>query len=300
MHPNLPNLFVIGAAKSGTTTLHSVLSRHPQVFMTNPKATRFFAKQQYYERGLEWYLKTYFAGAEEYPLRGEATPSYLTSEKTAARIRETIPGDETRFIVIFRNPVDRAYSHYWYNRNTKRGGERISFERALQNEQDHTTAMGGPDPRHSRTLAYFHNGEYSRCLKEYLGFFEPRQFLFLLFEDIFRERFPGTVGRINEFLGIEDVAIPYVRENYSRKIAARPTVRFVRKHRSFVGWLKAALPGFAQIFLRQQYSRLKTKPVEYPPMRPETRRMLLEKYTPGIHELEQIIGRDLSHWLITE
>jgi len=301
MQSNIPNLFVIGAAKSGTTSLYSILMRHPEVFMSKPKATRFFISEKRYSNGLDWYLHTYFAGAEQYPIRGEATPSYLAQAyKSAPRIRETIPGDQTKFIAIFRNPVDRAYSHYWYNRNTKQGVENLSFEDALAMEEtlEERSAISGK--RYSRTQNYFKNGQYSLCLGEYFKYFKQDQFLFLLFEDLFKEQFHATAARLTEFLNIENVDMSYTKENQSRRVGTRPTVKFVRKQRGLMNFLKSFLPGSIQNVMRNQYLRMISKPVKYPPMKQETRKILLEKYEPGIIELEKIIGRDLSHWINAE
>lgn len=298
MQSNIPNLFVIGAAKSGTTSLYSILSRHPEVFMSRQKATRFFISDKKYSNGLDWYLQTYFAGAEQYTVRGEATPSYLAQAyKTAPRIRETITGEQTKFIAIFRNPIDRAYSHYWYNRNKKQGDENSSFEDALALEEklEGRTEISGK--RYSRTQNYFKNGQYSLCLGEYFKYFKQDQFLFLLFEDLFKEQFHATAARLTEFLHIENVNINYTKENQARKVGTRPTVKFVRKQRGLMSFLKSYLPSSIQNMMRNQYSKMISKPVKYSPMKQETRKMLLEKYEPGIIELEEIIGRDLSHWI---
>ena len=296
MQSNIPNLFIIGAAKAGTTTLYSILARHPQVFMSRPKATRFFIKESDYKKGLDWFTQTYFADAGAYKIRGEATPSYLAqAKKTAPRINETLPNGQTRFIVIFRNPADRAYSHYWYNRNTKTGFEKVSFERALEMEEKQ-----GERKSYSRqfspTRDYFKNGLYSECLKEYFRYFDRDQFLLLLFEDIFQDQFQQTTNRITDFLNIENISINYTRENQSRRVASRPTVKFVRKQRGIMELLKSLLPGRLQKSLREQYSNMISKPVKYPPMKMETREKLLERYKPGIVELQEILGRDLSHW----
>jgi len=176
---NLPNLFLIGAAKSGTTTLYSILSRYPEVFMSHKKSTGFFSNDKHYSKGLDRYVKTCFKGADQYPIRGEATPSYLTSKEMPHRIRKHIPSEDLRFIVIFRNPVDRAYSHYWFNRNTKiRPNEKVSFEEALLREEQWVSGNLVPGPEHSRTQYYFQNGQYCYWLKEYLNVFDEKQFLF--------------------------------------------------------------------------------------------------------------------------
>jgi hypothetical protein len=295
MRANIPNLFLLGAAKAGTTTLYSILRRHPAVFMTSPKATRFFSKHHIYEKGLDWYLDTYFAGAEAYRVRGEATPSYLAqAEIVAPRIKAATPGLDAKLVAIFREPVERAYSHYWYNRN-KKGEEDLSFEDALALEQKWAKDSVWPAGR-SHTGAYFRNGQYARCVREYLRYFKRDQFLFLLFEDLAAEHFQATAARLMEFLDIEPIGIAPTRENVSRKIGARPLVRFKRTQRGLMRLLKSMLPKPWQQELRDRYDRTISQPVAYPPMKIETRRMLLDLYRSDIRELQDIIGRDLSHW----
>jgi len=273
--------------------------KYPEIFMSHPKATRFFIKDKNYDRGLNWYLQTYFVGAEQYPIRGEATPSYLAqAEITAPRIKDTISENEVKFIAIFRNPVERAYSHYWYNRNKKAAyGEDLSFKDALNLENKHDNGLDLRVQRYSRSRNYFKNGEYSRYLMEYFKYFRREQFLLLLTEDIHKEYFQSTSTQIATFLGIEDISINYIRENRSRKVGARPSVKFVRKQRRLMNFLKASLPMFMQNKLRDRYTKIISTPVRNPPMKLNTRKILLERYKPGIMELQEIIGRDLSSWM---
>jgi hypothetical protein len=302
MYPNLPNLFVIGAAKSGTTTLYSILARHPEVFMSQPKATRFFVKDKFYKNGLAWYLQTFFDGAERYSVRGEATPSYLANaEITAPRIKNTVPDNNIKFIAIFRNPVERAYSHYWYNRDTKKDfQEASSFEEALIQEQQRAAGNNTATTGHTHIRDYFKNGNYADYLKEYFKFFDREQFLLLLTEDLYKEYFQATSTKIANFMNIGDAPTSYTKENQSRKVGSRPSVKFVRKQRGFMSLLKAILPSSIQDLLRNRYAKMISQPVKYHPITSETKIKLLERYKPGIMELQNVMNRDLSHWMQDE
>src|SRR3712207_4809254 len=106
----MPNLFIVGAAKAGTTALYDYLAQHPEVFLSRVKEPMFFSREDYYARGLDWYEAEYFGGAEDYPVRAEATPHYLYwSEKVAPRIKEVYGERPVKFIASFRDPVSRAY-----------------------------------------------------------------------------------------------------------------------------------------------------------------------------------------------
>ena len=108
----LPKFIIIGAARCGTSSLFLNLLQHPRVrgpnIGGNHKEVHFF--DSHYGRGLEWY-KNRFPAAED-TIYIEATPNYLYHSKVPARAKECLP--DTRFIILLRNPVDRAWSHYWH------------------------------------------------------------------------------------------------------------------------------------------------------------------------------------------
>ena len=129
----MPNLFVIGAAKAGTTALYDYLAQHPDVFLSRVKEPMFFSREENYAKGLDWYEGAYFQGAEHYPVRAEATPHYLYwSEKVAPRIKEAYAERLVKFVASFRDPVSRAYSWYW--NMVREGREDLEFEEALRVE----------------------------------------------------------------------------------------------------------------------------------------------------------------------
>ena len=161
-----PNFFVLGAAKSGTTTLHGLLTAHPRIFVTKEKEPRFFDDDTYYTRGLDRYLRDHFRGAAGFQARGEATPTYLASGRKARdRIRRDL-GKDLRFLVILRDPVKRAWSHYLHQRCYR--VETESFELALELEPRRLSA-GGPG-----LTTHFRHGLYARQLRVWFETF-PRE-----------------------------------------------------------------------------------------------------------------------------
>ncbi len=152
MPPVLPNFVIIGAPRSGTTSLSAYLGTHPQVFMSREKELHFFDRR--FHRGIEWYARQ-FARAKGKIGIGEATPRYMYGAEAIARMYELLP--ETKLIAILRNPVDRAYSHYWHFR--ARGWEPLDFARAIAAEE-----RGEQD--HSRTRrSYLEDGRYLKYLR---------------------------------------------------------------------------------------------------------------------------------------
>jgi hypothetical protein len=110
-----PNLFVIGAMKSGTTSLHSYLQCHPDIFMCEPKEPFYFVEEKNWKRGKGWYLNL-FDDAGDKRIIGESTTGYTKRPKhkgVPERIFKFNP--EAKFIYIMRDPVKRTISHYWHN-----------------------------------------------------------------------------------------------------------------------------------------------------------------------------------------
>lgn len=188
MDSSFPNFLGIGAVRGGSTWLYDLLKSHPQIFMPSKrKEIQFFTR--FYDKGVGWYRGLFETNQEYATLRGEITPGYLAASDVPRRIAQL--GSVTKFILILRDPVLRAFSHYkWHLRVT---GKNLTFE-------DFYTQS----PR----LA-LENGMYYACLKKYLEYFEKSQFLILISEEVFE--FPErAISRLSEFLNVsaEDFLIP--------------------------------------------------------------------------------------------
>ncbi|PWW81195.1 hypothetical protein CR164_11690 [Prosthecochloris marina] len=105
---NIPNFIVVGAAKSGTTSLYQYLKQHNDIYMSFRKEIMFFDLNYY--KGLEYYAK-YFKGYNGEKAIGDISPSYMCDSNVPRRIAKILP--KTKIIFLLRNPIDRIYSHYW-------------------------------------------------------------------------------------------------------------------------------------------------------------------------------------------
>lgn len=132
----LPSFMVLGAGKAGTTSLYYYLAQHPEVFMCSPKEPPFF--QTEYELGAEYYWRTHFRGYRGQRHAGEAAHHNLHRPYVTERIAATVP--DASFIVLCRNPIERALSAYWHN--VTRGVERSSFRG--RHREESATAGDGP------------------------------------------------------------------------------------------------------------------------------------------------------------
>lgn len=293
--PRLPNFFVIGVSKSGTTSLYDVLKQHPQIALSTVKEPSFFTNDEYYEKGLEWYLSSQFPNADGVAARGEMTPRYLYwGKKAVPRIREAC-GEQLRFIAVFREPAARAYSHYWHG--VRLGVEPLSFEEALNQEEDRLRTNPEMFDRQGKLMwLYYRAGLYAEQLPVYINAFPRASFLFFLSED-FRKDFQGSMHRIYEFLQVDPqfVARP-AESNTSSMPRSRNFDNVVNKPAWYKNILKFFIPEAMRRRVRRQLNHMNQVDFQYPPMKPETKAMLREKYRPSIRQLETILQRDLSHW----
>ena len=127
------NLFCIGCPKSGTTTLFKILCQHSQIHTPKFKEPFFFNNSNY-QNGIDWYAKTYYDDIKNEKWVLDFTPSYLYSDEALFRINEYSKGKDLKFIVMLRNPVERAYSHYLHT--LRDGLEDLDFNDAIQAESE--------------------------------------------------------------------------------------------------------------------------------------------------------------------
>jgi glycosyltransferase involved in cell wall biosynthesis len=197
LDPRMPNLFVLGAPKAGTTFVHHALSRAPDVFMSSVKEPGYFTSSRDQRRGLEYYLNAYFSGAEGHSYRGESTPWYLYSEPALERIAALPSRSELKLLVLIRRPSARALSMYRDQVRIQR--EHRSFGEAVDAELELLCAGElGPDVRQR----YVWCGRYSEHIRRWQEAFGENSLHVLLFEEMALE--PAKVwAELASFLGCD-------------------------------------------------------------------------------------------------
>ncbi len=202
----LPDFLVIGAMKAGTTSLFNYLAGHPQINPPFRKEIKYF--DIHYPQGLGWY-RAHFpvrfkmkAGI----LTGEATPYYLFHPLAAQRAARSLP--RARLIVLLRNPVDRAFSHY--NHMVRVGREPLSFEEALEREPERLAGEAdriAADPRYSTFkhlhYSYLARGRYLEQLQKWFACFPRAQIGIFQSEELFSSP-AAAFARILAFLGLPE------------------------------------------------------------------------------------------------
>ncbi len=294
----LPNFFILGAAKSGTTSLHDLLKQHPQVYFPFSKEPMFFSQDALYAQGLDWYAKSFFKGSESCPRRGDATPHYLYwAEKVAPRLKKVYPGGP-EMIVILRDPVVRAYSWYW--NMVREGNESLSFEDALDAEAERLKGQHATlQTRGAMLYGYVRGSQYVEQIQHFLAFFPREKFLFLLYEDLAEARLTQTLAVIKDFLNMDSDIFP-MKLTISNPAALPRSMslqRWLRRQSAFREQLKRFIPQKARYFVKEQLIRMNLRPTHYPPMRENTKQQLKSQFEGEIISLQRLIERDLTDWL---
>lgn len=264
----LPTFLIVGAQKSGTTALSSVLGAHPDVFMSQRKELHFFDLN--FDKGLTWYA-SHFQQARDQPQVGEATPSYLYLPLAIQRLADQLP--DARLLVTLRNPVDRAYSHYWHNR--ARGEETLGFNEALDAESARLTDS---DLIGRLRFSYMDRGCYLSQLTEVVRHF-PRSSLHIAIAEETQADPATAAGRVAEFLGLDPELRP------AAPVASGAYSEF---RSTLVRELSSSLPDM----LAKPMKRLNVRPSQqYPPMEPRVRARLEAFYEPSNRQLADFLGR---------
>lgn len=267
---NLPNFLCIGAQKSGTTLLYELLKDIKDVYLPSTKEIHFFDEESRYSNGLQWYSQSYFKDVTSQKAIGEITPSYLFFEEIPAKILSTI-GSKIKFIVILRNPVERAYSHYIMR--YKQGQETLSFKDSLIMENSRIIK----NKEFARKYSYLSRGFYAKQIENYLQYFDKSQFLFLEFDELTTYQ-DKSIQKICDFLEIEKTKTITNIKIHSSKLSLKEKWQF--------------------LLLNKQYSLAGLLSVKgYPLMNNNVKILLQEYYKDDITKLQIIIQKDLSSWL---
>jgi hypothetical protein len=309
----MPNFFVVGAQKAGTTSLYHYLDQHPEVFMSPAKEPFFFdheidstgrlVRQRFGRRSLArkprfadiQEYQALFEGAKDEKAVGEASPLYIYAPGTARRIKHYVP--EAKIVVILRNPADRAYSAFLYA--LRMGVEPlIDFRRVLQEEERRI------QNNWHYVYRYRDRGFYYRQVKSFYEVFGPEKVGVWLYEDL-REDPQEVASGVFRFLGVDASFVPdtSTRHNPARvpkNAISRAAIKFMNGAFPVV---KKVVPS-SSVRVRDQWdfkmrqlvnSRLFSE--EPTPLDPKIRASLIEDYRKDVLKLQDLIGQDLSSWL---
>jgi sulfotransferase family protein len=290
---SLPNFFVVGANRAGTTAMYSFLSGHPDIYMSPLKEPSFFAlygqelRQDRLDNALfrnkmvatlEAYQALFTQAAGRKAI-GEASTAYLQHPAVPARIKSYAP--DGKVLAILRDPAERAFSNYALYRGL--GLERArSFRKALGRPpkwRDGPAAFG---------RRYIELGFYASAVRRYYEAFGRDRVRIYLYED-WTARPRNVLGDVLRFLEVDDSFVPDVSKRYNDAIVIRSHIvaRYLDRWYPPGG---AAGPLRLARWLRAWNRRTMR-------LKPTDRQALIEVYRQDVVELQDLLGRDLSAWL---
>jgi len=270
-----PDFLIVGAMKSGTSSLVHHCMNADHIAIPN-REIHFFDQDAQYAKGNKWYSDQLMLHVtSSTTLIGEKTPSYGCYKKAARRIKDYCP--QTKLIWIFRNPVDRTYSHYLHAK--RKGSEFHNFKTALKRE---SKRAGNKDH-----LLYLYRSRYHEHVSLYLEFMDKQQMLFLKFED-FTEYPDIVLSKMFKFLGLNLVDFKFEDEHRNKTVISRSS-RFRYVIRKIFG----KDSGIYDLVNRGlAYGR---RP-GYKPMNSDLRLELLNYFNSHNQILADLIDFDISGW----
>jgi len=195
-----PSYFCLGAMKGGTTLFFNSIGQMPQIKLPSKKEIHFFDRTERYYQGLNFYLNHFPLKGEmgTGDITGEATPFYLYHHKVPGRIKRIFP--KAKFIVLLRNPSDRAYSHFHHSKSCNVIHD-LTFERALQQE-DLRLRNDLSNSYDQRYFSFKARGRYAEQLKRWFRYYGRDQFLILQSEEFFKN-YENVLKETCDFLRVK-------------------------------------------------------------------------------------------------
>ena len=303
----LPDFLVIGAGKSGTTSINNYLAQHPQIFMSPVKEPNFFAYEtidgdtlRHDPAQYEYYLQSVttleayqalFTAVQKNQIIGETSNTYLYTPAAAQRIKHHIPN--AKLIAILRNPADRLYSRFLhlakYDQAPTQDFSQVFDRNSIWWER--------PD--------LIHEGCYYTHLTNYYNLFEGRCIKVFLYEEL-KENLQLVLSKILEFLGVDHKFLPDTRVTYNKSgIVKNPMYNRILGPDGVVQKIVKNLLPSSQYellkknsFIYRTLDAFRDANLHKPVLEKEIKSKLLnEVYYNEIQKLQFLIDRDLSSWL---
>lgn len=271
----LPNLLIIGAGKSGTTSLHQYLDAHPEIKMSAKKELKLFVRDDW-KNLVRWYWRQF----EDAPVRGESSPSYTMFpylSSTAERIHELIP--DCRFIYVVRDPVERAVASYV---------ELVSLGLETRSAEVALTDFDDPSNPH------LCGSRYATQLGRFLRYFDPAQILILDHVELLRNR-ADTLRRTFRFLGVdpgfESAEFARTFNPRAHKVVYGRVGMWLARHKIL---MKREGP-FERGPLIWPLNSLLSRPIDTE-MSDAAVAQLVSHFKPEVEDLRKLAGQDFSNW----
>ena len=302
MTNNYPNLFIPGAAKSGTSTLHDLLNEHPEICMSSIKEPYYLINTDF-DANISTYNTKYaelFKAQPDAQFKGDSSTAYMLFPYFIDRVKTHIK-HESKFIFVLRNPIDRIYSHYWYLKGL--GSEDLSLHDAIQKDKD-------IEPNMSQRLSegkfknYFQYGLYGKWLSKFYEEFNANQIKIIVFEDL--KTNPLKIANdCFSFLGLNPLDTITERESNKTEILRYPKfyktiLRITNGKVKILKPLNTLIPKRIKNKLKHSVPELivnhtKTN-TSYPKLSDDDRLWIKALYLDDFNVLKKVTGQDFKQW----
>jgi hypothetical protein len=297
----MPDFFVVGEPKSGTTALYEMLRSHPQIFMPELKEPEFFARElhpnlehdEQHPKTLEQYLEL-FAPAGSAKRVGEASVSYLRSRESAARIAALVP--DARIIALFREPATMMRSLH-----LQRLEDYQETEKDLRKAMERERGEHEPTSGHRYSIDWV---QYTEHLRRYHAAFAAERVLVLIYDDFLADN-AATIRKVLHFLDIDE-SVPISTSKANQTVLVRSPRAYALLRSLYLGQgpatrhLKRAIKALTSQKIRRDGMReLRDRVLwgEPPPVDERLMAELRERFQPQVAAFAEYIGRDLlSLW----
>lgn len=291
-----PNLFVAGAPKCGTTTLYDYLVQHPEIAMSREKEPAFFDKDRFFDEAnnankVAWeeYLAKFdrYRGDGVLKYIGDATPTMVFPKMPERILR--MCGNNVKVVISLRNPVDRAYSHYWH-------GYRLGLESGrpdqdlFLDEEPEDVCDTGRFPKH-----YLLTGRYWVHIERFVSAFGRENVLLLNFEELVFDT-DLAMNKIWRFLGLDAVHLQRQHSNPAQAPVFPVLQRFVAGDSHLKRWIKLIIPSVLTQKAGAVVASTNLRDHKYPAMDLALRSRLEEYYRQDNCLLAERYGFDISAW----
>jgi hypothetical protein len=286
----IPNFFIVGTPKAGTTSLYHYLEEHPDIYMSPLKETNYFSFDEIKSQGLFYNeehissLNQYqeqFRGAKDEKAIGEASVSYLYYPSVPLKIKEFNP--EAKIIIVLRSPIDRGFSHYLMDKRL--GFVNLSYEDIVWE-----------NTKHPQSKLYYQQyvdlGQYYEQVKRYIATFGEKQVKILFYDDVIKD-IQNVIKQLYTFLDVDCTFSPNTCQQHN--VYSSPKNFFIQKI-----YAQKKIRTIAKLFfgeniqqqLKNHFFR-KDKPV----LNEKLRLDLIDIYETNIYKTSALLKKDLTYWL---
>jgi hypothetical protein len=289
-HARPVQALIAGAQKAGTTSLAAYLSEHPDICTHTRDEFSYFVDELDFSNAYADTFARYFAHCPKDAVVLAKSATVMTDPRLIERVKHHNP--DTRVIVSLRNPVDRAYSAFWWAR-------RMGYEPIPTFEQ----ALAATPERHDgnvvkiRSTSYVEFGEYARQVADLMAVLGRERVKIVLFDDL-RADPQAVLHDLFRFIGVDATFEASARErrNVAGQARSSAVARFLVAQSPAKRRIRQLMPrGWAEA-LKRRAQRLNTSSFRPPPMEPATRQRLVAHFVPHNAQLSELLRRDLSHW----